>query len=101
MLSHVLCIIATLVVVALGHDDQRYDLQEKVPLFVDNLIPDNNPSESYRYYRLAFCQPPEPLKYKSQTLGEVLQGSRKIYSKYDIRYGVDIPSETLCTQTLT
>jgi len=93
-------ILSALVLLVAAHDDQRYDLQEKVPLFVDNLLPDNNPSESYPFFRLSFCPPPEPMKHKSQTLGEVLQGSRKIYSKYDIRFGVDIPSEVLCARTL-
>eukprot|EP00756_Hemistasia_phaeocysticola_P066324 Hpha_TRINITY_DN9155_c0_g1::TRINITY_DN9155_c0_g1_i1::g.94417::m.94417 len=89
-----------LVAAVVAHDDQRYDLQEKIPLFVDHLVPDANPSESYPYFLLAFCKPPEPLKYKSQTLGEVLGGSRKIYSKYDVRFGVDVAHEVLCTQTL-
>lgn len=92
--------IAVLLWVANAHDDQKYDLQEKIPLFVDNVIPEFNPSESYPYFSLAFCKPPEPMKHKSQTLGEVLQGSRKIYSKYDIRFAVDVPHEVLCTQTL-
>lgn len=83
-----------------AHDDQRYDKLEAIPLFVDNVIPEDNPSESYRYYSLAFCKPEEE-KHKSQTLGEVLQGSRKIYSTYDLRFDVDVPKETLCTKTLT
>ena len=87
--------------VARGHEDQRYTMQEKIPLFVDNLVPEDNPSESYRYYSLRFCPPPEPIKHKSQTLGEVLQGSRKVYSNYDIRFGLDTQLEALCVATLT
>ena len=83
-----------------AHEDQKYDPQERIPLFVDNVIPDNNPSESYRYYTLKFCQPKE-MKYKTQTLGEVLGGSRKIYSSIDIRFGVDSPHEVICTQHLS
>ncbi|CUG93857.1 endomembrane protein 70, putative [Bodo saltans] len=86
--------------VVCAHDDQRYDKQEAMPLFVDNVIPEDNPSESYRYYALAFCKP-EDEKHKVQTLGEVLGGSRKIYSNYDIRYDVDVQRETLCTKKLT
>lgn len=85
----------------LAHEDQRYTMQEKIPLFVDNVVPEDNPSESYRYYSLKFCQPPEPIKHKSQTLGEILQGSRKVYSNYDIRFGTDTQLEVLCVQTLT
>jgi len=94
----VFCLAAAVTVRA--HDDQRYDIQEKVPLFVDNLIPENNPSESYRYYSLKFCKPQGELKHKSQTLGEVLGGSRKIYSPYDIRFGVDVSHDVLCTVKL-
>jgi hypothetical protein len=88
-----------LVGLATAHDDQHYNPQELVPLFVDNLIPENNPSESYRYYTLHFCKPKE-MKFKSQTLGEVLGGSRKIYSPYNLPFGVDIGHELLCTEKL-
>eukprot|EP00672_Neobodo_designis_P001979 CAMPEP_0174879856 /NCGR_PEP_ID=MMETSP1114-20130205/83469_1 /TAXON_ID=312471 /ORGANISM="Neobodo designis, Strain CCAP 1951/1" /LENGTH=586 /DNA_ID=CAMNT_0016115251 /DNA_START=150 /DNA_END=1910 /DNA_ORIENTATION=+ len=91
--------VALLGACALAHDDQRYNHQEHVPVFVDSLVPENNPSESYRYYTLRYCKPHE-LKYKSQTLGEVLGGSRKVYSKYDIPFGVDVPHEVICTEKL-
>ena len=94
-----LFVLAIMVAGVFCHDDQRFAAGEKIPLFVDNLIPENNPSESYRYHSLAFCRPPE-LKYKSQTLGEALQGSRKVYSQYDIPFQVDVPHETLCQTTL-
>jgi hypothetical protein len=96
----VVLLVATLAAVAVAHDDQRYDLHEKVPLFVDNLIPENNPSESYRFFSLKFCKPPEPMNYKSQTLGEVLGGSRKIYSSYDLRFSAELPHQLLCQQSL-
>ena len=94
-------VVTTLLLAALAfaHDDQKYDAAEKIPLFVDNVIPDNNPSESYRFYTLKFCAPKE-MKYKSQTLGEVLGGSRKVYSSIDIRFGIDVPHEVICTQKL-
>lgn len=77
------------VTAVLGHDDQKYDLNEHIPLFVDNVVPFNNPQESYRYYSLKFCRP-DPLHHKSQTLGEVLQGSEKVYSGYDLKFRVDM-----------
>ena len=88
-----LCMAVCVVWVA-AHDDQRYDKMEPIPLFVDNVIPENNPSESYRYYTLAYCRPAEE-KHKTQSLGEVLQGSRKIYSPYDIRFDVDVPIQQI------
>lgn len=95
-----LAVVVLIVAQVHAHDDQRYEHQEKIPVFVDNLIPENNPSESYRYYTLKFCKPSEPLHYKSQTLGEVLGGSRKVYSKYDVPFAVPVPHQVLCTEKL-
>ena len=94
-------LLALAVVVASAHDDQRFDPQERIPLFLDNVVPEHNPSESYRYLDLPFCAPPGELKYKSQSFGEVLQGSRKVYSSYEIRFGIDTPSSELCRKTLS
>lgn len=88
-----------MVAVATCHDDQHYDFQEKIPLFLDNVVPEDNPSEGYRYLTLGYCAPPE-MNWKSQNLGEVLQGSRKLYSSYEIRFGVDVPHMVLCQKTL-
>lgn len=95
-----LVLLTVAIATAFAHDDQRYDSNEAVPLFVDNVIPEDNPSESYRYYSLAFCKPDEE-KHKTQTLGEVLQGSRKIYSQYDLPFNVDVPRNVLCTKVLS
>jgi len=90
----------TLVMIVVGHDDQIYDVDEHVPLFVDNLVPFNNPQESYRYHTLKFCKP-DPLHHKSQTLGEVLQGSEKVYSGYDLRFRHQVkPARELCKVSL-
>ena len=86
---------------ASAHDDQRFDPQERIPLFLDNVVPEHNPSESYRYLDLPFCAPPGELKFKSQSLAEVLQGSRKVYSAYEVRFGIDTPRLELCKRTLS
>jgi len=84
----------------LAHDDQKYDVGEHIPLFVDLLVPYNNPQESYRYYTLKFCRP-DPIHHKSQSLGEVLQGSEKVYSTYDLRFRKNVkPARELCKVTL-
>eukprot|EP01012_Entosiphon_sulcatum_P032161 TRINITY_DN40925_c0_g1_i1.p1 TRINITY_DN40925_c0_g1~~TRINITY_DN40925_c0_g1_i1.p1 ORF type:complete len:583 (+),score=116.39 TRINITY_DN40925_c0_g1_i1:35-1783(+) len=89
-----------LLAIAQAHDDQKYDIGEHIPLFVDNVVPFNNPQESYRYYSLKFCQP-EHIHHKSQTLGEVLQGSEKVYSPYDLQFGTEIKApRELCSLTL-
>lgn len=103
MRALLLCVATLLTAVAVvvdAHDDQRYDKLEAIPLFVDNVIPEDNPSESYRYHSLPFCKPEEE-KHKTQTLGEVLQGSRKLYSSYELRFGEDVPHTVLCTKKLS
>ena len=83
--------------------EQKYAHNEKIPLYVDNVVPYHNPSESYRYYSLKFCAPPDlHYHYKSQTLGEVLQGSRKVYSPYVLPFAVNVAGKAgfLCEETL-
>eukprot|EP01002_Notosolenus_urceolatus_P012712 NODE_427_length_2095_cov_34.292278_g342_i0.p1 GENE.NODE_427_length_2095_cov_34.292278_g342_i0~~NODE_427_length_2095_cov_34.292278_g342_i0.p1 ORF type:complete len:585 (+),score=174.89 NODE_427_length_2095_cov_34.292278_g342_i0:191-1945(+) len=82
-----------------GADLQTYHANDKIPLFVDTVVPYHNPSESYRYYMLKFCRP-QVIKYKSQSLGEVLQGSEKVYSPYEIRFRVNAKKTPLCTVKL-
>eukprot|EP00992_Anisonema_acinus_P014709 TRINITY_DN9419_c0_g1_i1.p1 TRINITY_DN9419_c0_g1~~TRINITY_DN9419_c0_g1_i1.p1 ORF type:complete len:578 (+),score=119.17 TRINITY_DN9419_c0_g1_i1:41-1774(+) len=91
-----LAVIVAVAAFSCGHDDQRYDSNERIPFFVDNVVPFNNPQESYRYYSLKFCRT-DPIHHKSQTLGEVLQGSEKVYSGYNLRFKMDImPAKELC-----
>eukprot|EP01060_Flectonema_neradi_P015823 TRINITY_DN2246_c1_g2_i1.p1 TRINITY_DN2246_c1_g2~~TRINITY_DN2246_c1_g2_i1.p1 ORF type:complete len:572 (+),score=88.54 TRINITY_DN2246_c1_g2_i1:41-1756(+) len=90
-----------LVVACFGHDDQRYDDDEAIALFADHLVPDANPSESYPFFDLAFCRPPS-MVYKTQTLGEVLGGSRKVYyTNYKLHFKSNVPTTELCTLNLT
>ena len=92
---------AALVGLCHGHDDQRYDDDEAIALFADHLVPDANPSESYPFFNLAFCRPPS-MVYKTQTLGEVLGGSRKIYyTNYKLHFKANVPTTELCTLNLT
>lgn len=34
-----------------------YQVSDPIDVFVDNVSPFDNPSETYRYYILNFCQP--------------------------------------------
>ncbi|PON79243.1 Nonaspanin [Parasponia andersonii] len=58
--------------------------------------PFENPSETYRYFDLPFCQPqPENLKEKKQTLGELLSGDHLFKAPYQLEFLVDKDSELL------
>ncbi|KAL3869320.1 hypothetical protein ACJMK2_042014 [Sinanodonta woodiana] len=50
----------------------------------------------YEYYSLAFCHPPEGIKYKTENLGEVLRGDRIVNTAYDVKFGVNKTCEILC-----
>lgn len=80
--------------------EPSYQTGEQIPLFVDTVGPHNNPQESYRYYDLPYVRPESP-KMKSQSLGEVLQGSEKMYSLYDVKFKQPTPLTQLRKVTLT
>lgn len=57
-------------------------------------------SETYQYYSLPFCHPPEGKEYKWEDLGEVLEGDRMVTTPYEIVFRRDVEHKKLCSQTL-
>lgn len=63
-------------------------------------------SETYQYYTLPFCTPSNgkekdmPLEYKTEGLGEVLEGDRLVNTPYNIQFRVDKSDEVLCSREL-
>lgn len=68
----------------------QYADGESVKLYVNKVGPYNNPQETYNYYELPFCKPPEALGHKPKRkwggLGEVLQGNELIDSEIQIQF---------------
>ena len=58
-------------------------------------------SETYQYYNLPFCTPKEGKEYKTEGLGEVLEGDRLVTTPYSIKFRVDKENEILCSRELT
>ena len=58
-------------------------------------------SETYQYYTLPFCTPKEGKEYKTEGLGEVLEGDRLVNTPYSIKFRVDKENEDLCSRELT
>jgi Endomembrane protein 70 len=56
-------------------------------------------SETYQYYTLPFCEPPEK-KFRSEGLGEVLAGDRTVNSLYKFHFAQDAVNSTICTKKL-
>ncbi|XP_045832320.1 transmembrane 9 superfamily member 5 [Trifolium pratense] len=77
-----------------------YNVADNVPFFVNKLGPLNNPSETYEYYELPFCNP-DPIVKEKESLGEVLNGDRLSNGLYEFKFREDKIDETLCQKKLT
>ncbi|XRB23606.1 transmembrane 9 superfamily member [Pseudoscourfieldia marina] len=84
----------------LGESEHTYKVHEAVPLYANKVGPFPNPSETYQYFDLPFCQPSKGVEHKTEDLGEVLEGDRLVNSAYDVSFRVDKESEALCSKTL-
>ncbi|KAF0984689.1 hypothetical protein FDP41_000588 [Naegleria fowleri] len=79
--------------------DSVYERYDAIDLVIEKLWSKGNPSETYGYQQLPFCD----VKASTATsLGEELTGSGdSVISKYDIGFQVDVPPETeLCAKSL-
>ncbi len=64
----VLCTLAATATVKAGHN---FKVNDAVPLFANKVGPYHNPTETYQFYSLPFCQPEGGKEYKLEDLGEV------------------------------
>jgi transmembrane 9 superfamily member 1 len=69
-----------------GADSHVYAAGDEVEMLVNTVGPYSNPSETYQYYELPFCKPMH-VEQRANSLGEVLEGSMKQTSMYEIRFG--------------
>ncbi|XP_027095606.1 transmembrane 9 superfamily member 2 isoform X1 [Coffea arabica] len=77
-----------------------YQKGDPVPLYANWAGPYGNPSETYPYYSLPFCQP-DPLKQKKQSIGEVLNGDHLASSPYKIDFRMEHELQVVCGKNLT
>lgn len=77
----------------------EYHPGDPVAVVANKVGPYSNPSETFNYYNLPYCQP-ENLRGKSHQLGQLLVGDRKVNTPYDIRFLEDIEYKKLCTKDL-
>lgn len=73
---------------------------DEVTLFANKVGPYHNPTETYQFYNLPFCQPEGGKEYKLEDLGEVLEGDRLVTTPYKIKFRVDIDNKVLCKKKL-
>ena len=77
----------------------QYAQGDNVDLIANNVGPFANPTETYPYYSLPFCEP-DVLEHQSHSLGELLAGDRKVRTHYDVRFRVPVKWRELCKKTL-
>ena len=84
----VACLAASLGSVAANEREHKYNVGERVNLWVNRVGPYHNPQETYNYYKLPFCHPDLGLdaKKKSLTIGETLEGHDLTNSGYEIHF---------------
>lgn len=80
----------------IGHS---YNVGDEVPLFANKIGPLNNPSETYQYFDLPFCQPDKLIK-KRESLGQVLDGDRLTNTRYNVKFK-EQKEELLCKKTFS
>ncbi|KAL2328466.1 hypothetical protein Fmac_021893 [Flemingia macrophylla] len=91
---------ATLQISSASSFEHLYDVGDVVPFFVNKVGPFNNPSETYEFYDLPFCNP-VPIVRKKESLGEVLNGDRLSSALYDFKFREEKIDKTLCEKELT
>ncbi|KAK9398266.1 transmembrane 9 superfamily member 1 [Crotalus adamanteus] len=85
---------------AVASSETHYQQGSRVMLYVNKVGPYHNPQETYHYYQLPVCSP-TPIRHKSLSLGEVLDGDRMAESMYEIHFRQNVESKILCKKTLS
>lgn len=86
--------------ILLGEKDHKFKEGDKVPLWATKVGPFTNPSETYEYYSLPYCQPKDGVKYKTLGMGEVVDANRMASSPYQLNFGVPKDSVSICERSL-
>ncbi|KAG1653817.1 hypothetical protein FOA52_001020 [Chlamydomonas sp. UWO 241] len=73
---------------------------EDIALYANKVGPFQNPTETYRFFSLPFCEPKDGAKDKLEDLGEVLEGDRLVSTPYSIKFMNDVVNAELCTKSL-
>ena len=55
-------------------------------------------SETYEYYKLPFCEEEGGRRYKTEDLGEILEGDRLVHTPYKMPFQTQIPTTVVCEQ---
>jgi len=92
-------LISALVIV--GCDAREFKQGQSIPVYANRVGPYHNPTETYQFYNLPFCQPSGGKEYKLLDLGEVLEGDRLVNTPYDMKFREDRDNQVLCKKKLS
>lgn len=81
-----------------GTGKAYFDTQP-VEIHANKVGPFANPSETYRYYQVPFCQP-QNVVYEEADLGQILRGDRLANSMYDLRFKEPKNKVVICHHSL-
>eukprot|EP00927_Polykrikos_kofoidii_P071047 TRINITY_DN67383_c0_g1_i1.p1 TRINITY_DN67383_c0_g1~~TRINITY_DN67383_c0_g1_i1.p1 ORF type:complete len:626 (+),score=71.18 TRINITY_DN67383_c0_g1_i1:68-1879(+) len=77
-----------------------YQPGKEVIVNMNKVWPYSNPTETYRYYDLPFCQP-AVIMPRFMSLGQILRGDRLENSLYDMKFTQTVSRTVVCNKTLT
>ena len=80
---------------------KEYAVHDDIPVVATKIGPISNPSETYPYYSLPFCEPEGGVQRQAHGLGEVLAGDHKVRTKYELSFRADVSWRRLCRKVLT
>jgi hypothetical protein len=93
----VLCVFASRGDAGKKHQKHFYEEQEEIPMDVLKIGPYSNPSETYDYYEIPLCKPPEEqIQHRHKSLRQELEGDKPTSSLYKIFFKVDSQLSELC-----
>jgi len=76
----------TLALCAAAVAGTKYKDDEAITLYANKVGPFANPSETYHYYNLPFCQPEGDMEHRTHGLGELLAGDRNVKTPYKVEF---------------
>jgi len=77
-----------------------FELDQELQVSMNKVWPFSNPTETYKYYDLPFCQPAVVMPH-FMTLGQVLRGDRLVNSLYNMHFKRAVPRTVVCNKSLT
>mmetsp|Transcript_13717 Transcript_13717/g.13781 ORF Transcript_13717/g.13781 Transcript_13717/m.13781 type:complete len:594 (+) Transcript_13717:176-1957(+) len=79
---------------------KRFHAHDRIGVVANTVGPFNNPTETYPFYSLPFCEGTGKQHRHKQDLGETLSGSRKVATPYELTFLDPVPWRSLCEEYL-